>query len=306
MSSVTSLRTRKASRANSVGVKERADRVRQWHPVIVTGVSFKERRLISPQNYGMIDVDPSYQRGKTTEVPAIVAALQAGGIIPDTVDLAERAWGPRDGKLWIMDGLQRVCALQELNMPFSANVHVTESLAAERSFFLAMNNRRSLNSNTQVRAWDGPVTALLLALNSQEDSSLRGRIEFQLNGGDRISAAVLVRGIERLLSGKRGNGDIQKILSRCDKSLTTSGEKLMATMYCRLVNAVFPKGYAPTLPALSLAEVGRERWLKGKVELPTKGVVNRLVAINWRTALPGQSQQYLDFANSIVRRYWKK
>ena len=297
-------RTR-ATIANSDGQRQRVEALRKWKPIIVTGVTFNRRQLITPQNYHLLDVDPDYQRGDTSEISAIVAALQAGGTIPDTPDLAERAWGPRDGKLWVLDGQQRICALQQLNMSFYANVHASESLEAERSFFLAMNARIALNSNTKVKAYNGPVAALLKALNAQPESGLCGRIEFNGSGGDRLGAAVLVLGIERLLSGTRSTNAIDKVLSKTDGLLATNAEKLKATTFCRLVATIFEKGYAKQLPVLSLAEVARERWAKGGMGLPQKGALARLRAINWKTALPGTGSGYQDYANAIVKRYWK-
>ncbi len=298
---------KRATIATSEGMRKKVEAVRKWHPVIVTGVSFKERRLITPQNYNLLDVDPAYQRGETKEIPGIVAALQAGGTIPDTPDLAERVWGPPDGKLWVMDGQQRICALQQLNMSFYANVHISESLESERAFFLAMNARLALNSNIKVKAYNGPVASLLKALNERPDSGLGGRIEFDRGGGDRLSAAVMVKGIERLLSGDRGSLAIDKVLSRTDGLLVTNEDKFTATVFCRLVASVFERSYARTLPTLALAEIAREHWKAkgGRPALPAKGALKRLRAINWKTALPADSGSYQDYANAIVKKCWK-
>lgn len=302
-----SAKRKRATIANSEQQRIRVESARTWKPVVVTGVSFKERRLITPQNYNLLDVDPAYQRGETSEVPGIVSALQAGGIIPDSPDLAERAWGPRDGKLWVMDGQQRICALQQLNMSFYANVHVSESIAGERAFFLAMNARMALNSNVKVKAYNGPVAALLKSLNADTSSPLCGRIEFDKSGGDHLSAAVMVSGIERLLTGQRNCMTIDKVLSRTDGLLASNPDKLMSTTFCKLVGAVFEKCYAPRLPVLALAEVARERWKEpgAKMALPSAGSIKRLRSINWRTELPGMGGGYQDFANVIVRKAWR-
>lgn len=293
--------------ANNEAQRARVESVRKWKPVIVSGCSFKERRLITPQSYNILDVDPAYQRGQTNEVSGIVAALQAGGTIPDTPDLALRAWGPQDGKLWIMDGLQRICALQQLNMSFYVNVHLTESLQSERSFFLAMNSRKALNSNTKVKAYNGPVAALLKYLNAREDSGVSGRIEFDASGGERISAAVMVSGIERLLSGSRSAGNIDKVLSRTDGLLASNEEKFYATQFCRVVGAAFEKGYAPRLPVLALAEIAREKWKASgaKPTFPKPADIKRLRAINWKTAVPGGGAGWQDLANALVRKAWR-
>lgn len=298
---------KRATLANSDGQRKRIESIRQWKPIVVTGVSFKERRLITPQSYGALDVDPAYQRGETTEIPGIVAALQAGGIIPDTPDLAERSWGPRDGKLWVMDGQQRICALQQLNMSFYANIHISESLEAERMFFIAMNARQKLSSDTIVKAYNGPVASLLKCLNERGDSGLGGRIDFDGNGGKRLSAATMVGGIERMLSGgKRGSMRIDRVLSRTDGLLASNDQKLCATMFCRLVAAVFDE-YALRLPVLALAEVSAERWIgKGKrAELPNPAVIKRLRAINWKHELPSMNSSCIDLAKHLISRRWK-
>lgn len=297
-----------ATRANNDSQRQKAEATRRWHPVIVTGISPKDRRLITPASYPLLDVDPAYQRGETNSIAGIVAALQAGGSIPDMPDLAERAWGPRDGKLWVMDGQQRICALQQLNQSFYANIHVSESLDAERKFFLAMNFRRALNANTIVKAYNGPVTGLLKALNERAETGITGRIEFDKSGGDKLSASVMVFGIERLLSGSRAAGKVDKILSRTDGLLASNEEKLMATTFCKLVGAVFAKTYAPKLPVMALAEIARERWkAKGAtLALPPNGALKRLQGINWKTALPGNGASYQDYANAIVSKHWKK
>lgn len=296
---------KRATIANNEAQRERVEKVRKWRPVIVTGVAFKERRLITPQSYGALDVDPLYQRGETKEIPGIVAALLAGGTIPDTPDVALRAWGPQDGKLWVMDGQQRICALQQLNMPFYVNVHVSDSLDSERKFFLAMNARQALNSNVKVKAYNGPVAQLLKALNSKADSGLTGRIEFDHSGGDKLGAAIMVIGIERLLSGSRSPSAIDKVLSRTDGLLATNADKLTATTFCKLVGVVFAESYARVLPVLALAEVARKKWSGGDLQMPTKGSLARLRAINWKTALPGSGTGYIDYAAAIVGKAWR-
>jgi hypothetical protein len=278
---------------------------RLWSPVIVGGINFKERGIVTPSDYARLDVDPSYQRGKTNEVAMLILALQRGGQIPDPVDLAMRTWGPQDGKLWIVDGFQRTCAFQELSLSFAANFYKSESLEAERRFFIAKNNRRSLSTNAQVKAWDGPSTALLHALNNSPDSSLYGRISFDHSGSDKLSASVLIRGVERCLSGSRNTSDIQRSLSRCDNLLKTQTDKLKATTYLRLVSLCFPHGYARLLPSLALAEVANEYWKTATMAPPGPGTIKRIAAVNWKTQLPGQGGQFQDLANAIIKRYWK-
>jgi hypothetical protein len=298
---------KRATLANSDGQRRRIESIRQWKPIVVTGISFKERRLITPQNYGCLDVDPEYQRGETTSIPGIVAALQAGGTIPGTPYLAERAWGPQDGKLWVMDGQQRICALQQLNMAFYAEVYVSESLESERMFFIAANAQTKLNSDTIVKAYDGPVAVLLKCLNERPDSGLGGRIEFDGRGGKRLSASTLVGGIERMLSGgKRGSMRIDRVLSRTDGLLATNEQKLCATTFCKLVAAAFD-GHAPRLLVLALAEVAADRWIgKGKrPELPSASDMKRLRAVNWKHELPSQSASCIDLAKHLVTRRWK-
>lgn len=279
---------------------------RTWGSVVVTGVSFKERRTITAASYGLLDVDPAYQRGRTDMVNQIIGALQRGGTVPDVPAVAQRDYGPQDGKLWIMDGFQRISALIELDRAFEVDVWVTTSIEAERQFFLALNNRRSLNANTQVKAWSGPITELLVYLNTRE-GPLQGRLSFGVSTGERLPAAILARGIERLLGGSRGTNSIQKILSHCDAMLKTDAAKRKATGLCHLIGQVWPKGHALQTPIFALAEVAAETW-KGEpreLKFPTNGQLTKLQAINWRSALPSQGMIYTDLAVQIVRRAWK-
>lgn len=282
--------------------------VRTWQSVIIDGVHFKERRTITPPFYSRLDVDPRYQRGRTDMVATIINALQKGGMVPDVPMVAERAWGEPDGKVWIMDGFQRVSAFMELNRAFEVDVFLTSSLEAERRFFLALNNRRPLNSNTQIKAWAGPVVDLLRYLGERE-GVLKGRVEFEhaSGRGKRLSAALLVRGIERLLSESRHVCDIQKSLSRCDGFLQTDRSKLEATTFCLLVGESFPEGGAGLLPVLALAEIAREKWHghSATPKLPSPAIIKRLAETRWRVRLPGQGRAHLDLAVSIVRRVWK-
>jgi len=287
-------------------IRQTADAARTWRPVLVQGCTFKAQRTITPDQYGLLDVDPSYQRGRTDMITTIIAALQAGGSVPDVPDVAHRSWGPKDGKLWILDGFQRISAFQELNMSYIVNVFDTEDLEAEKRFFLAKNNRRSLTSNTKVKSWSGPVVDLLRALNTKPGGALYGRIAFDGSGGDKLSAAILVRGIERLLSGARSQGDIQRSLSRTDGQLVTMAAKQQASVFCEVVALSFPKGYALGLPVLALAEVARLLWMEqGRNSLPTPVALARIRNINWRAQLPGLASNNVDLATAIIRRYWK-
>jgi hypothetical protein len=292
------------------------DKNRTWGPVIVKGIKFLERRTIkaptpnSPGDFALIDVDPSYQRGRTNLVGNIVSALRLGGSIPDVPDVAIRPWSDNKYKLWVMDGFQRISALQELGKSFDVNVHESLNLDAEKRFFLAMNNRKTLNANQQVRAWDGPITKLLKTINSHDDNPCWGRIGFDRNNQTKLAASVMVRGIERLLSGKRSLSDIQQKLSRCDKLLVTEEVRSMAVNYCYTMALVFPKSYAREIPALAIAEVARKRWAGSESHAknyvpPSKTAIRLLSNINWKTRIPGHGSEYLDMAVSIVDRYWK-
>lgn len=284
-------------------------RNRSWTPLCSTGFHFVANLIIQPHEYGKLDVDPIYQRGRTTSVPEILAALQSGGKVTDPVCLAQRPWQPESkGKYFIVDGFQRACALQECNMPIEAKLYSSDSIEDECIEFIIRNNRRLLTNNIQVKAWRGPVNDLLTCLNGKKDCPAWGRLDFMHSGGDKLSSATLARGIDRLLNGARVNMDIRKILSRCDNALTTNSAKVKATYYVYLIATIFPK-YARLLPSMAFAEVARKRWEKfdGPVPpFPSKGAITRLSKINWATALPGESGSYQDYANSIIERYWKE
>lgn len=279
---------------------------RTWTPVVVQGVKFKERITISPKDYHRLDIDPTYQRGRTSMIPLVIKAIQSGGSVPDLIDLAERPWdAAAKGKLYIMDGYQRACALEETNLTFQANVYTSESILAERSFFLAKNNRKALNSNVQVRAWTGPVTKLLQQINLDRDSPMFGRIEFEHAGGDKINAAILVRGMTLLLSEARHMGDIQKCLDRVDKLLVTGQAIERAKLFIRLIGLIFVRGYAKTLPVAAIAIVASQRWRSDKECLPVNSIIKKIAGINWTTAVPSNSLSNLDIAVTLISRHWK-
>jgi len=227
--------------------------------------------------------------------------------VPDVVDVAKREWGPRDGKLWILDGFQRACALQELGLAIEANVWVSENIEAEKRFFLAMQARKTIGTNQNVKAWSGPSADLLRRVDGDPDHPLYGRINFETGGGERLGAAIVILALERFLSGKRNAGDIRKALSRADERLKAGPKQLpRAEAYLCLLGRIFHKGYARRLPLMAISEVASEKWFGlDAFPMPSGAVVNRLRAVNWSSETPSMAEKFLPVLVARIKRIWR-
>lgn len=276
-------------------------------PVVVTGVSPAKRITVTPQLYKRLDVDPSYQRGKTSEVNSIVSAIQNGGLIPDPVTLVQRPWSNDPERLWIIDGHQRATAFQMLGASFDALVHESDSIEAERRLFLAMNSKIPVSSNIAVKAWDGPGAVMLRAVNNDPGHPLYQRVNMESSRNDsRIEAAIVIKGMIGATTGTLAFGDIQVALRRLDTSLTSeTGAKERARVFLRLLAAVAPKGKISLLPSVVIGTAAYQRWKDHVPEVPPPSVTGRLARINWRAEIPTFAMKFRPVLVAIVDRIWR-
>lgn len=292
---------RNNTRASSQKVADHHDKRASFKPVAVSGISAGEFITVKPAMFSKLDVDPSYQRGETTMVNQIVRALQAGGAVLDPVTLCER----RDnGKYWIVDGYQRVCAFQQLGIPFTAMLHQSDSAEAEKTFFIALNSKRALSANVIVKAWTGPSGSLMRKANESLEHPLYDRINFTQSSNDaRMSASSLSRALLTLVASDRAAGRIEKMLSKIDMAMTSGVKRARVEHFLRLIGRICPKGYVPVAVLRALAITATERWEKD-VEMPSAKVIERLRTKNWAADVP-LVEKYMPIIVSAVQKIWK-
>jgi hypothetical protein len=303
-----------AARRNTVdrsaAVKAHHDKRRINAPIALTGIGAGKLINITLGMYGLLDVDPSYQRDEQSrEITELITAIQNGGFIPDPVTLVRRQYGPEADRkrLWIIDGQQRTAAFTRLDREFPALVYEAASHDAERNFFLVMNERKAVSSNTFVHSWPGPLVDMIRAVDVQPDHPMCGRVLWGQGSGDRISATVMVRGLVMVAAGTRGSGRVRNLLSRADHAMKTDpSAKERCRTFLHLAPAVFPS-YAPGLPMVALASVAYEMWTAPGVRptLPTAKSVGYIRQINWRIIVPSNAARYLPVIETEIKKRWK-
>lgn len=298
---------RRDTRVLSEAVRRAAEARAVRAPLIVTGISNGMLRNITPDRFHQLDVDPNYQRGETSMVDEIVRALQAGGTVLDPVTLCRRPWDGKQDKLWIVDGHQRVCAFQQLGMPFMAVVHDSQSLDAEKKFFLALNSRRAISADVIVRSWTGPSASKLLKAEHDQSHPLFGRVKTsQGSSTARIGATMLARGMLAACTGLDPVGSAQRVLGRLDTAMKEPARVEMVERYLTLVGEVFhtqPQN-AKGIVVVALGLVCWERWSQG-ADYPVKETILQLRAINWENEFPAWVKKFEPKAKEIMRRVWK-
>jgi len=301
----TKRRTHK-TRADSEAVRAASERRAICAPLLVKGISGGKQIRVSEAMFGKLDVDASYQRGNTSMIAELVRVLTSGGEVHDPVTLCRRPWAS-DGKLWIVDGFQRVCAFQQCRKPFDALVYESESLDSEKAFFLALNVKRSVSVNVIVRSWGGPSSQLLLRANDDVAHPLADRINFQQSGNaSRISAGVVARATLAAATGlaASGRGTIFDTLKRLDASLKISEQRARAEHFLRLMGMVFPKGHPPHMLAMVLADVAHERW-DAHLAMPPHKIIDRMQRKNWEGEIPAFVQKYRSVLSDSIKKIWK-
>lgn len=298
-------------KTESPALQKAAEGHRIVMPLIVRGATWKREVTITPAEYGRLDVDPEYQRGKTDEIQDLITVLQHGGVLLGEIILAERAWGPDVNRrlLWVVDGFQRVSAYQALDKSFVASVFVTESLADEAALFEAANTRRILSANVQVKAWPGPSATLLRRLDTKPDSPVFDRISWKNSSPHKLSASVLIYGTKDLLTGRAKGGSIQWALARTDAELATPRALDAARIFIEFVGLVSPKSYIRMNVVRGLAVVARERWERAGgswvCSMPSAYQMERLRQVNWSSVVPSFAARFQPIILDHVRKIWK-
>lgn len=298
---------RRSTRATSEKVRASVEARAKSAPVVITGISPGKLVTVEPAMFQRLDVDPAYQRGETKMVNEIVRALQAGGKILDPVTLCRRLWDDDRHTLWIVDGYQRVCAHQQLGQPFQAMVHDSESLEAEKNFFLALNNRRAIGADLIIKAWTGDSGHLIARANTDESHPLCGRIHFAMGKNtSRLSASILAKGALAAATGTAHGSSATGTLTRLDHALKDRVERARAEHYLRLMGHVFPKGSVNIIVAQAIGLVAYERWAR-EVALPRNSVIEKLRLIQWDKEVPGAALivKFRPVLVETVRRVWR-
>jgi len=272
---------------------------------VVEGISKGSLITVGPADFSKIDVDASYQRGETKMVNDIIRAIQAGGAILDPVTLCRRPWDKDKAKLWIIDGHQRMCAAQELLVSLPAIVHESASLDAEKTFFLALNSKRSVSSDNVVKGWVGPSGDLIRKVNDDPSHPLYNRVHFQHGRNrSRIASATLICGALIAATGLTRSGNILRRLARLDNALSKPIERARAEQFLRLMGHIFTVGAAPALAMEAIGLVANERWAKEVIPAPLK-TIQKLRLVNWKQEVPTFSKRFLPVLADTVRKVWK-
>lgn len=304
---------RRFSPFRSEQVRDLANKMRLGtQPIALAGISAPKKVTITRDMYHLIDVDDRYQRLRQDGwVRTLAEALRRGGTLPALPHLAKREWaiGEVSGakqKLWILDGQQRIWAIFEADLEsFEALVHVSDSLDAERQCFAILNSQNKVSANARVWAWVGPSATLLRTVVEDEAHPLHNRVEFKHNGGERIGANVLIKGITSAC-GIINNGDVGRVLTRMDACLTSDPTlKKHCTNYLRIVGEVYAKGYAPALALTAFGVVVNERMRAKTFVYPSPGEISRLQKVNWTTVTPTSANRFRTIVVETIDRAWR-
>lgn len=288
--------------------KGNGERLRVRKPVVLTGIGPAKRVLIEPKSFHLLDVDLRYQRDRINiEVGDLVEAIRQGGLVPDPITVCMRTFkenGKISPKYWIIDGQQRAWAYLMLDRAFWADVHSSDSLDAEREFFIVMNQRVGISARQMVESWSGPSAVLLRKVAATSGHPLAGRVSFRQTGGP-MAASSLIRGMHAAMCGVPSNGRIDQILQRCDAAMVSSKRAVeRAESYLAIIRDVFPNGYAKTLPLTTIGVVAHRRW-KDRIDLPSRLIRSKMRRINWDEHAPSPSIKWLPVVLPVVERAWK-
>lgn len=297
---------RKGTRVLSTAVRDSADRRRKSEAVVLKGISPGRLITIEPHQFGWLDVDPTYQRGETTMVGEIIRVIQAGGKILDPITVCRRPWSDDLKKLWIVDGYQRTCAMQQLKVPILAMVHDSESIDDEKVFFLTLNTRKAIAPDVVAKGWVGPAGDLLRRVSTESVHPLCGRINFAQSGGrGKIGARSLTNAAYTAGTGSILAGSPTKIMGYLDFALRDRMNRARIEHYLNLIGYVFPNSSA-SLPILrAYALVAHPRW-KIDIALPKRSVLDRLAAINWKNEVPVIVEKFRPMYLEHIQRIWKE
>jgi hypothetical protein len=187
-----------------------------------------------------------------------------------------------------------------------AMVHESSSLDAEKQFFLSLNTRHAVSSNTIVKSWTGPGAAAIMKANASPSHPLHERVSFSAAfNNSRIGAAVVVVGALMAATGKITKGSIQVSLSRLDVAMGPAERRFLVEHYLRLLGQISPKGAFPRFVAQALGLAAWDRWSRGQ-EYPDRVTIARLAKINWKMEIPAFVEKYRPVVQNMIDKAWKK
>jgi hypothetical protein len=296
---------RKDTRVLSNKVRAAAEARSFRAPLIVRGISPGRLVTITPSRFGKLDVDPAYQRGETAMVGEIVRVVQAGGQVLDPVTICTRPWSDDPSTLWVVDGHQRVCAFQQLSIPFQAMIHESESLDAEKLFFVSLNTRKAVSADLILKSWTGASGTLIRAANENPDHSLFGRVHMQQGANkSRIGGLVLARTLLAASTGREPNGPASAILARLDNALQDRASRARAEHMMRLLPLIFTNSPPGIIVSIALGHVAYERWTVS-IGLPKLSIIEKLRSTKWEDEVPAMTKKFRPVLSEIIKRTWR-
>jgi hypothetical protein len=302
---------RKKSRRTSIG-NERFMEIhaarRTEKPIVVKGLAAPKHLTITPAMYKKIDVDTdNYQRGETPIISSIVASLKEGGMVLSPPILSRRKWCD-DGKLWIVDGLQRMTALMSLDMTFEVMLYEVDNLDQERAMFIQANEKMSVSPNRSIKAHPGPTATLLRLVDGDHHHPLFNRVGWGTGDPSKISAAVAVRGMVPASGAGVPGGKVLRMLAKTDSAIARDpNSKLRCATLLRMMGLMYPKTYVKAIAVESLGIVAWEKWSHiAKPEIPPPSILNRIAKINVDALVGGaQAARFRPIVIDAIKRIWK-
>ena len=277
--------------------------------LVVEGISAPEVRFIQPDEFGLLEIDPFYQRVNITGlINDIIHVLKAGGRVYDPVTLCKR-----DGEetMYIVDGQQRFWAHEACGLPLPAMIYHSTGRVAEALLYQAMNTRRALTANNMVKSHQGPGAELLRQVAQDEHHLLFNKVHFGEKGKRPYQAYQLIRGMLSVSRDVLPTGAVHDVCARLDHAI--SNDAMAATRcaaYLRMVPRTFPPAIPPKMLAVvALARVAERRWRGKKVTdhinlLPAQAVMERIRKLNWSQLILSVSMTHVSVVVEAIEKKW--
>ena len=299
---------RKRTLVESDAIREVARRRSVGQPLIIVteeGVRFEGVRTVNQGSFKRIGIEERYQRVKLTAfVNELIHVLKAGGKVLDPVSVAVRP----DDTWWLVDGQQRFYAHLECDLPMLAAFYRVADFEAERTLFIALNRKVSVNAATMVKAWAGPSAAAVREAHDKPGGPLEGRVNFGRHAGRTFDASIVIKGMLGASAGLFGNGAIERLLTRTDAAMQTNQAAAeRAEAFLRLIAQVFPGPRARVLPIIALGMVAYRRWTAGgHPTMPDGMALRRLRQTNWDAIAQVHARRFFPVFEQWIEARWRK
>lgn len=248
----------------------------------------------------------NYQRGETNIIGQIISALAEGGTVIAPPLLSRRKWAD-DGKLWIVDGLQRCTALMSLDKTFEALVYEVDNLDQERAMFLLANEKVAVSPNRSIKAHPGATAVLLRTVDADQHHPCYCRIGWNTGDPTKLSAAVAVRGLVAVSGAGAPQGKVLNMLARVDAAIGKDPmTKARCAAFLRLVALCFPRRYIKAIAIEAIGVVAAERWRPNQpAEIPPPSVLSKIARINYDHLVPSSASRFRPMVVDAVKKVWK-